>query len=83
MLLLVVYRDLIFSDPVTAEAMGAWHSADLCNRLGTAKVMVESDSLEVVQVLRKEGNCGSSYGALLNDAKELFRSCQQWDINHV
>ena len=33
--------------------------------------------------MRKEENCWRRYGILLNDAEDLIRSCQQWEVNHV
>jgi hypothetical protein len=70
-------------DPATVEAMKAWQAIDQWKQLGLMKVILEGDSLKVIQDMQKEGDCWRSYKILLNDAKYLLRSCQQWEVNHV
>lgn len=45
------------TEPAMTEAIGAWQTAMFGRRLGLSKVIVEGDSLEVVQALRKEDSC--------------------------
>ena len=45
------------NDPTTAEVVGAWLAVALTKRLGLQNVIMEGDSLEVVQAINREGNC--------------------------
>ena len=47
------------------------------------KVILEGDSLEVVQALQKEGSCWSIYGQFINDAKTLLHGGHSWEDRHV
>jgi hypothetical protein len=71
------------SQPTTAEAIVAWKLADVCLSLGFAKVVLEGDSLEVVKALQMEGPCWSRFGLMINDAKILLNSLQEWRVYHV
>jgi hypothetical protein len=39
-------------DPATAKALVAWKMTDLCVRLELDNIILEGDSMEVVQALR-------------------------------
>jgi ribonuclease HI len=71
------------TEPTTAEAIAAWKLADICSSLGFARVVLEGDSLEVVKALQTEGPCWSRFGLLINDAKILLNSLQEWRVCHV
>jgi hypothetical protein len=47
------------------------------------QVVIEGDSLEIIQALRKDGQCWSSYGHLINGAKTLLSEVSQWEAHHV
>jgi hypothetical protein len=70
-------------DPTTAKAFAAWVLMELCCRLELGKVIFEGDSLEVVQILKKEEPCLSRYGYMLNDAKAMIGRRQDWTVRHV
>jgi hypothetical protein len=70
-------------DPTTAEAFGAWKLAALCVQLGFSDVILEGDSLEVVQALIREEPTWGRYGALINDTKQHLQQIQRWKICHV
>ena len=69
----------LIADPAVAEGVGAWY-ADC--QMGSQKVMLEWDSLEIIQALRKDGQCWSSHGHLINGAKALLREVPQWEAHH-
>jgi hypothetical protein len=50
---LVASRQLII-DPTTAEALAAWKMADLCVSMELDNIILEGDSLKVVQAMRKD-----------------------------
>jgi hypothetical protein len=61
------------TDPSTAEALAAWRLAEICVRLGFNEVILEGDSLEVVQALNRDEPVWGQYGSLVNDAKRLLQ----------
>jgi hypothetical protein len=71
------------TDPTTAEAVAAWKMAEACVSLGYSKVILEGDSLEIVNSLQKDDCCWSRYGAMINDAKVLLDSLQEWKVCHA
>ena len=75
-------KDFI-NDPTTAEAVGAWFTVALAKRLGLRQVIMEGDSLEVVQAINREGNCWTAYGPIVNDIKDDLRSWQGWVFQHT
>lgn len=66
-------------DPTTDEALATWKMAQLYVAMGLNDVMLEGDSLEVVQALCKESTWGR-YGALITDAKFLLQNAQRWSV---
>lgn len=70
-------------DPTVAEALAAWRLAELCIQLGHDKIILEGDSLEVVQAFRKESHYWGRYEHIVDDAKALLDSSAQWVIQHV
>jgi hypothetical protein len=71
------------SDPAMAEAVAAWRTVELACSLDLESIMLEGDSLEVVQALKKNGSCWSSYGQVVNEMKMLLEHFQVWEVNHV
>jgi hypothetical protein len=51
--------------------------------LGLSKIVLEGDSLEVVKALQMEGPCWSRFRLMINDAKLLLNSLQEWRVCHV
>ncbi|XP_059438559.1 uncharacterized protein LOC132171289 [Corylus avellana] len=78
----VVSRQYII-DPTTDEALAAWKMAQLYVPMGLNDVMLEGDSLEVVQALCEEESTWGRYGALITDAKFLLQNIQRWSVCHV
>lgn len=71
------------ADPSIAEVVGAWLSAEVCHQLCYSRTILEGDSLEIIQVLRKEWKCWSAYGHLNNDTKTILQEIPQWEAHHV
>jgi hypothetical protein len=65
---------LYVHDHTTAEALAAWHLAEFCMQLGYKKIILEGDSLEIVQAFHKESSCNKRYGHLEDDVKVLLDS---------
>jgi hypothetical protein len=45
--------------------------------------VLEGDALEVVNVLRTNEIWLGRYGHIVQDARDMLRQCQEWQINHV
>jgi hypothetical protein len=71
------------TDPTTAEAVATWKMAEVCVNLGYSRVILKGDSLEIVNSLQMDGSCWSRYGAMINDAKVLLNSIQEWKVCHA
>ena len=50
------------SNPTMAKAVAAWRAVELACRLDLHGIMLEGDSLDIVQALPKNGSCWSLYG---------------------
>ena len=58
-------------EPIHVEAMGALMAAELCQDLGLPNVILEGDSLQVVQALRCMSQNWSPYGQIVEDARSV------------
>lgn len=70
-------------EPVQAEALGALMAAELSRDLGLPDVILEGDSLLVVQALRKMSPNLSSYGQVIEDTRSILFTRRSWMVNHV
>lgn len=70
-------------DPGVAEAMALRTALMLLGQLGITKTIMEGDSLEVVQAMKREECSWARYGPILEETKELLQGFCSWDICHV
>jgi ribonuclease HI len=70
-------------DSTFVEALGAWKMAEFCARLGYSKVVIEGDSLEVINALSHSTDYWGRYRHLVDDAKLLLNRACQWKATHV
>jgi len=63
-----VYPHIV--DPATGEALGAWNAVLLRCQLNLADVILEGDSFTVVAALKRTDPCLTSYGNLIDEAKQ-------------
>jgi hypothetical protein len=47
------------------------------------KVIPKGDSLDVVKILQGEGCCWRRFGTMINDAKTILNSLQEWQACHT
>jgi hypothetical protein len=52
-------------------------------RMDLRNVVFERNALEIVQALNKEGNCWTTYGQIVNDAKDEVDKHQGWAVQYV
>ncbi|XP_062155083.1 uncharacterized protein LOC133863104 [Alnus glutinosa] len=70
-------------DPLTAETVVVWHAARLVCEMGFQNVLMEGDSLSVIQELQKQGPNGSGCGQLIIDTKSILSSLDSVSFQHV
>lgn len=51
--------------------------------LGFQNIILEGDTLDIVQILQKEYQSWSRYGNLIEDLKTLLNSLMSWRVHHV
>jgi hypothetical protein len=71
------------SNPASAEAIASWMMADLCYKVGLRSVLVEGDLVEVVTALKRGGDCSERYGYFVDEARQLLRTMEHWNVQHV
>jgi ribonuclease HI len=71
------------TDPMLAEALGAWHALLFCSQQKYTHVVLESDSQVVVTALRKDGPCWTSYGQIIEDTRSCFQFIKPLEVNFV
>jgi hypothetical protein len=70
-------------DLTRAEAYGVWKLAEFCSSEGYRTIEVEGDALEIMQALRANSICRSSYGHLVEGTKQLLNMADKWEAKHV
>jgi hypothetical protein len=68
---------------MVVEAMAVLTTTILIGQLGLTNAILEGDSLELVQALRREERSWTKYGPILEETKELLHGCHSWEICHV
>lgn len=58
------------TDLGTAEALAAWQAAEVAQRLGLRRVVLEGDALAVINIFKMDEPWLGSYGHILQDAKQ-------------
>ena len=71
------------SEPTKAEAFGAWKIVKVVTQLDLGNIILEGDSLIIVQALTKEDDYWSLYGQVVNDARAKLKSFYEWEVNYV
>ena len=74
--------DLI-QDPVLAEVLAARRAVELCLLMGIRKIILEGDSLQVVQALQASKGGHSIIGPIVEDAQHLCRRFSVFTLQHV
>ncbi|XP_040993835.1 uncharacterized protein LOC121240415 [Juglans microcarpa x Juglans regia] len=59
----------LFPESFLAEAIGAMEASRISNYLGLTKIILEGDSLQVIQAINRRGENWSSTGMIINDIK--------------
>jgi ribonuclease HI len=70
-------------DPLTAEIVAVWHDARWACEMGYQNVLMEGDSMNVIQELQKQGPSGSVCGQLIMDTKTILSRLVFFSFQHV
>jgi hypothetical protein len=69
--------------PVAGEALALYHAACLGVELGGTKIILEGDSIQVINAMNSEEQLWSNFGHLVEDTKYAMRNVPGWKCNHV
>lgn len=70
-------------EPVFAEAQGALCAAEFSRDLGLQSIILEGDSIQVVNALQGTGPNWSRYGQMVADARVVLTLVRRWLIRHT
>jgi ribonuclease HI len=68
---------------VVAEALGALRAAEFSRDLGFQDVILEGDSLAVVQDIQSLGSTCIAHGQIVEDTRFVLNSHRSWMIGHT
>jgi ribonuclease HI len=71
------------TEPVVAEAIAALHAAEFSRDLGLQMIILEGDSLQVVNAIQDTGPNWSRYGHIVADIRTVLQGFQGWQICHT
>jgi ribonuclease HI len=74
---------LAMYDPATGEAVAALVAVELYRDLDVFDVILEGDSLEVVNAINEDRSSRRKYGHILDDIKMVLSSLRSWEVMHV
>jgi ribonuclease HI len=70
-------------DPVVAESFAALRAAEFSRNRGLQRIILEGDSLIVVQAINKPGLTWKLHGQLVADIKEVLWCFHFWKVIHT
>ncbi|XP_042968927.1 uncharacterized protein LOC122301581 [Carya illinoinensis] len=70
-------------DPLLAESMGGLYAADMAYEMDCRLVILEGDSLTIVQGIEKQIDRWDRVGMILSDIKHRLVSLTSWRVSHV
>jgi ribonuclease HI len=73
----------MINDPLNAETIAAWAAACFIRLKGFDKIILEGDSMGVVQSLTGDAQCWAQAGQLIDDTKRILYDCSSWKVQHV
>lgn len=73
----------LFPVLLLAEAVAFLQVIIFCQDLGFREIILEGDSLQVIQELSNFEENGTSTGMMLVDARSLLESFDSWTVQHT
>ncbi|KAF5442058.1 hypothetical protein F2P56_037243 [Juglans regia] len=82
--ILVAAREQInLTDSATAECLALWKAMEVCRELNFNRVLFEGDAQAIVNVVNKGDEDYFSYGGVIEDAKKMLKTIENWSVNFV
>ncbi|XP_042974764.1 uncharacterized protein LOC122306402 [Carya illinoinensis] len=72
----------LFLEPLLAKAFAAYQASIFLKKLGWQEVIIEGDSLQVVNGLKSPSEIDSYVGILIRDTKTTLNSFTNWSARH-
>lgn len=73
----------LFPGPLLAKAFAALYVIIFALDLDLTRIILERDSLQVIQAIKKEEEDWRSVGMVIGDIKQKIKNFSQWIVNHV
>jgi hypothetical protein len=75
--------EFLMADPVVGEALAVLHMVEFCRDNGFSSIVLEGDSLLVVQAINNTGVNWSRIGFIIDDIRNILKGFQWWKICHT
>jgi ribonuclease HI len=75
--------EFLMADPVVGEALAVLHTVEFCRDNGFSSIVLEGDSLLVVQAINNTGVNWSRIGFIIDDIRNILKGFQWWKICHT
>jgi hypothetical protein len=72
------FTKLGIQEPVATEALAALHATKFSQDLGLQIIILESNTLQVVNAVKSTGRNWSKYGQLVEDTRGVFNMLHSW-----
>jgi hypothetical protein len=69
--------------PEAAEALAAFHAVETCKEMSFHDIILDGDSLQIVNAIKATCNNLSSFGHIVDGIKLELRPLRSWRIEHV
>jgi hypothetical protein len=73
----------MFTEPNIPKAIAVLKVVILSHKFGFSRMIIESDALQIMQALRKDGKCWSQYKCLIKEAGGVLNCLYIWKVNRV
>ena len=70
-------------EPVIGEAMAAMVEVKFSKEREIQDVILEGDSMQVVQALQDRNPSWRTYGHIIDDTRVFLGTCRSWTVHHV
>jgi ribonuclease HI len=74
---------MFITDPLIVETVAVWTAALFIRIKGFDNVILEGDSMGVVQSLQGEEQSWAQASHLIEDTKRILGACRSWKVQHV
>ncbi|XP_040986476.1 uncharacterized protein LOC121234574 [Juglans microcarpa x Juglans regia] len=73
----------LYPDPLLAEAFDALKTVQFGLELGFTQIIIEGDSLQVINNLKRDKEGYNSSSMYVHEAKQILGNFAKWEVSHV